>query len=106
VQSCSQIITTDKVTVTTTTSTTMPTVAVNVPCVCACALYKVGVNVPIPVPLPMFSFTGSRGSFLGAVNFYGQQGFSFYTQTKTVSQLWRSEDAVYAGSSTAMPVQQ
>ncbi|KAF0309055.1 putative methylmalonate-semialdehyde dehydrogenase [acylating], mitochondrial [Amphibalanus amphitrite] len=32
----------------------------------------VGVNVPIPVPLPMFSFTGSRGSFLGDANFYGK----------------------------------
>ena len=30
---------------------------------------QVGVNVPIPVPLPMFSFTGSRGSFLGDTNF-------------------------------------
>lgn len=27
---------------------------------------QVGINVPIPVPLPMFSFTGSRGSFLGS----------------------------------------
>lgn len=26
---------------------------------------QVGVNVPIPVPLPMFSFTGTRGSFMG-----------------------------------------
>jgi len=34
---------------------------------------QVGINVPIPVPLPMFSFTGSRGSFLGDTNFYGQQ---------------------------------
>jgi len=33
---------------------------------------QVGVNVPIPVPLPMFSFTGSRGSFLGDNNFYGK----------------------------------
>lgn len=33
---------------------------------------QVGVNVPIPVPLPMFSFTGSRGSFLGDSNFYGK----------------------------------
>ena len=30
-------------------------------------------NVPIPVPLPMFSFTGSRGSFLGDSHFYGKQ---------------------------------
>lgn len=33
---------------------------------------QVGVNVPIPVPLPMFSFTGSRGSFRGDMNFYGK----------------------------------
>lgn len=33
---------------------------------------QIGVNVPIPVPLPMFSFTGSRGSFLGDNNFYGK----------------------------------
>jgi len=67
---------------------------------------QVGVNVPIPVPLPMFSFTGSRASFLGEVNFYGRQGFNFFTQTKTVSQLWRSEDAVSAAAPTSMPVQQ
>ncbi|CAD5211570.1 unnamed protein product [Bursaphelenchus okinawaensis] len=54
---------------------------------------QVGVNVPIPVPLPMFSFTGSRGSFLGDANFYGKAGLYFYTQWKTVTQLWRSEDA-------------
>ena len=35
--------------------------------------FQVGVNVPIPVPLPMFSFTGSRGSFLGDTHFYGKQ---------------------------------
>ena len=33
---------------------------------------QVGINVPIPVPLPMFSFTGSRGSFRGDMNFYGK----------------------------------
>ena len=30
-------------------------------------------NVPIPVPLPMFSFTGTRGSFMGDAHFYGKQ---------------------------------
>ncbi|KAL3110087.1 hypothetical protein niasHT_015690 [Heterodera trifolii] len=54
---------------------------------------QVGINVPIPVPLPMFSFTGSRGSFLGDANFYGKAGLNFYTQLRTVTQLWRSEDA-------------
>ena len=65
---------------------------------------QIGVNVPIPVPLPMFSFTGSRGSFLGDLNFYGKAGVNFYTQVKTVTQLWRSEDVV-EGPATTMPVQ-
>jgi malonate-semialdehyde dehydrogenase (acetylating)/methylmalonate-semialdehyde dehydrogenase len=53
---------------------------------------QVGVNVPIPVPLPMFSFTGSRGSFRGDTNFYGKAGVQFYTQLKTVTQMWREDD--------------
>lgn len=65
---------------------------------------QVGVNVPIPVPLPMFSFTGSRGSFKGDTHFYGKQGIQFYTQVKTVTQLWRGEDVTHAQASTAMPV--
>ncbi|XP_059160310.1 methylmalonate-semialdehyde dehydrogenase [acylating], mitochondrial-like [Physella acuta] len=67
---------------------------------------QVGVNVPIPVPLPMFSFTGSRGSFRGDQNFYGKQGIQFYTQIKTVTQMWRGEDAVSSRPATNMPVQQ
>ena len=65
---------------------------------------QVGVNVPIPVPLPMFSFTGSRGSFLGDNNFYGKAGVNFYTQLKTVTQLWREQDASGFKASTTMPV--
>nr|XP_054758402.1 methylmalonate-semialdehyde dehydrogenase [acylating], mitochondrial-like [Lytechinus pictus] len=65
---------------------------------------QVGVNVPIPVPLPMFSFTGSRGSFKGDTNFYGKQGLQFYTQVKTVTQLWRSEDVTHSRAAVAMPV--
>ncbi|XP_052769421.1 probable methylmalonate-semialdehyde dehydrogenase [acylating], mitochondrial [Mya arenaria] len=64
---------------------------------------QVGVNVPIPVPLPMFSFTGSRGSFLGDTNFYGKQGLNFYTQMKTVTQMWRDEDATDTKPAVAMP---
>ncbi|SLM40073.1 methylmalonate-semialdehyde dehydrogenase [Lasallia pustulata] len=65
---------------------------------------QVGVNVPIPVPLPMFSFTGNKRSVAGggASNFYGKSGLNFYTQTKTVTSLWRSADAV-ATKATAMP---
>lgn len=65
---------------------------------------QVGVNVPIPVPLPMFSFTGSRGSFLGDANFYGKAGVNFYTQLKTVTQLWREQDATHSRAATSMPV--
>ena len=38
----------------------------------SCYPPQIGINVPIPVPLPMFSFTGSRASFRGDVNFYGK----------------------------------
>ena len=56
---------------------------------------QVGINVPIPVPLPMFSFTGNKKSVAGggANTFYGKPGLNFYTQTKTVTSLWREDDA-------------
>ncbi|XP_071442058.1 probable methylmalonate-semialdehyde/malonate-semialdehyde dehydrogenase [acylating], mitochondrial [Hetaerina americana] len=65
---------------------------------------QVGVNVPIPVPLPMFSFTGTRGSFLGDAHFYGKQGINFYTQVKTVTQLWKESDVTHDKAAVAMPV--
>jgi malonate-semialdehyde dehydrogenase (acetylating)/methylmalonate-semialdehyde dehydrogenase len=65
---------------------------------------QIGINVPIPVPLPMFSFTGSRGSFRGDTNFYGKQGIQFYTQLKTVTQLWKAEDVTHTRAAVAMPV--
>ncbi|KAI6646652.1 Methylmalonate-semialdehyde dehydrogenase, mitochondrial-like [Oopsacas minuta] len=64
---------------------------------------QVGVNVPIPVPLPMFSFTGSRGSFLGDSNFYGRKGIDFFTQTKTITSLWKEEDVTHQKPAVAMP---
>ncbi|KAJ8097949.1 Aldehyde/histidinol dehydrogenase [Lipomyces tetrasporus] len=66
---------------------------------------QVGINVPIPVPLPTFSFTGNKSSILGDLNFYGKAGMHFYTQMKTVTALWRSEDAVPEGFSVNMPTQ-
>jgi len=66
---------------------------------------QVGVNVPIPVPLPMMSFTGSRASFLGDSHFYGKQGLYFYTQTKTVTSMWREGDAGGSSAPLSMPVQ-
>ncbi|KAK6199378.1 mitochondrial aldehyde dehydrogenase [Scheffersomyces amazonensis] len=69
---------------------------------------QVGVNVPIPVPLPMFSFTGSRGSFLGDLNFYGKSGITFLTKPKTITASWKSStvDDEILKPSTSMPVQQ
>uniref|UniRef100_A0A2A4J7U3 Probable methylmalonate-semialdehyde/malonate-semialdehyde dehydrogenase [acylating], mitochondrial n=1 Tax=Heliothis virescens TaxID=7102 RepID=A0A2A4J7U3_HELVI len=64
---------------------------------------QVGVNVPIPVPLSMFSFTGSRGSFLGTNHFCGKQGIDFYTELKTVVSLWRQSDVSHAKAAVAMP---
>jgi acyl-CoA reductase-like NAD-dependent aldehyde dehydrogenase len=51
---------------------------------------QIGINLPIPVPLPFFSFTGSRGSFRGATNFYGKSGVNFYTGMHLLefSQEW------------------
>lgn len=67
---------------------------------------QIGVNVPIPVPLPMFSFTGSRGSFRGDQNFYGKAGIQFYTQWKTVTTLWRADDATDQKAQVAFPKMQ
>ncbi|GAB5037025.1 methylmalonate-semialdehyde dehydrogenase, partial [Nannochloropsis oceanica] len=54
----------------------------------------------IPVPLPFFSFTGSRGSLRGDLHFYGKQGVSFYTQTKTITSNWQfREGSVQAAAS-------
>lgn len=64
---------------------------------------QIGINVPIPVPLPMFSFTGSRGSIRGDVNFYGKNGMNFYTSIKTVTSLWRHEDAEAIEATVNMP---
>ena len=68
---------------------------------------QVGINTPIPVPLPMFSFTGNKKSVAGggASTFYGKPGLNFYTQQKTVTSLWRSEDAVMSGEGVNMPTQ-
>jgi len=62
---------------------------------------QVGINLPIPVPLPFFSFTGSRGSFVGAQHFYGKMGVQFYTQTKTITSSWRDDTAEWG---VTMPI--
>ncbi|XP_062176883.1 methylmalonate-semialdehyde dehydrogenase [acylating], mitochondrial [Alnus glutinosa] len=66
---------------------------------------QVGINVPIPVPLPFFSFTGSKASFAGDLNFYGKAGVNFYTQVKTVTQQWKDLPGG-GGINLAMPTSQ
>ena len=67
-----------------------------------------GINVPIPVPLPMFSFTGNKKSVAGggANTFYGKPGLNFYTQLKTVTSFWKSEDALSTKANVVMPTNQ
>ncbi|KAI8025193.1 hypothetical protein LOK49_LG02G03130 [Camellia lanceoleosa] len=50
---------------------------------------QVGINVPVAAPLPFFSFTGSKASFAGDLNFFGKAGVQFYTHIKTVTQQWK-----------------
>jgi len=64
---------------------------------------QIGINVPIPVPLPMFSWSGNKGSVLGPTSLYGKLGIDFWTQTKTITSLWRSEDAITTQADVAMP---
>ena len=65
---------------------------------------QIGINVPIPVPLPFFSFTGSKASMRGDLQFYGRTGFQFYTRPKTITSLWRDDDAGAAVAPLSMPV--
>ncbi|KAM3694379.1 hypothetical protein ACJW31_07G053600 [Castanea mollissima] len=63
---------------------------------------QVGINVPFPVPLPFFSFTGSKTSFAGDLNFYGKAGVNFFTHIKTVTQQWKDLPSS-TGANLAMP---
>jgi len=55
----------------------------------------------------MFSFTGNKKSIAGGgINtFYGKPAIAFYTQTKTVTSLWRAEDATGTRADVSMPTQ-
>ena len=55
-------------------------------------------------PLPFFSFTGSRASIRGDLNFYGKTGVQFFTNLKTVVSQWKfDETTVSKKATTAMP---
>jgi malonate-semialdehyde dehydrogenase (acetylating) / methylmalonate-semialdehyde dehydrogenase len=64
---------------------------------------QIGINLPIPVPLPFFSFTGSRASIRGDLNFYGKTGVQFYTQIKTITAQWKDDNVSVGGVQTIMP---
>jgi malonate-semialdehyde dehydrogenase (acetylating)/methylmalonate-semialdehyde dehydrogenase len=48
----------------------------------------IGVNVPIPVPVAYHSFGGWKSSLFGDKHIYGEEGVSFYTRAKVVTQRW------------------
>ena len=52
----------------------------------------VGINVGIPVPLGMFGFTGHKASFFGDLHTMGTDGIRFFTELKSVTAHWFSEE--------------
>ncbi len=57
----------------------------------------VGINVGIPVPLGIFGFTGHKNSFFGDLHTMGTDGVRFYTELKSVTAHWFSEEEARAG---------
>jgi malonate-semialdehyde dehydrogenase (acetylating)/methylmalonate-semialdehyde dehydrogenase len=53
---------------------------------------QVGINVGIPVPLGIFGFTGHKHSFFGDLHAMGTDGIRFYTELKSVTAHWFSEE--------------
>ncbi len=56
----------------------------------------VGINVGIPVPLGIFGFTGHKNSFFGDLHAMGMDGVRFYTEQKSVTTHWFSEEEARA----------
>jgi malonate-semialdehyde dehydrogenase (acetylating)/methylmalonate-semialdehyde dehydrogenase len=52
----------------------------------------VGVNVGIPVPLGVFGFTGHKNSFFGDLHMMGADGVRFFTEQKSVTTHWFSDE--------------
>lgn len=52
----------------------------------------VGINVGIPVPLGVFGFTGHKNSFFGDLHTMGMDGVRFFTELKSVTAHWFSEE--------------
>ncbi|MBL8024893.1 MAG: aldehyde dehydrogenase family protein, partial [Fibrobacteres bacterium] len=52
----------------------------------------VGVNVGIPVPYSIFPFSGHKDSFFGDLHTLGKDGVAFFTETKSVTSVWFTEE--------------
>jgi malonate-semialdehyde dehydrogenase (acetylating)/methylmalonate-semialdehyde dehydrogenase len=52
----------------------------------------VGINVGIPVPFSIFPFSGHKESFLGDLHTMGKDGVAFYTETRSVTSVWFTEE--------------
>ena len=52
----------------------------------------VGVNVGIPVPYTIFPFSGHKDSFFGDLHTMGKDGVAFFTETKSVTSVWFTEE--------------
>jgi malonate-semialdehyde dehydrogenase (acetylating)/methylmalonate-semialdehyde dehydrogenase len=52
----------------------------------------IGVNVGIPVPYSIFPFSGHKQSFFGDLHTLGKDGVAFFTETKSVTSVWFTED--------------
>ena len=60
----------------------------------------VGVNVGIPVPFGIFPFSGHKQSFFGDLHTLGKDGVAFFTETKSVTSVWFSEEDAKKAVST------
>lgn len=60
----------------------------------------VGINVGIPVPFSIFPFSGHKQSFFGDLHTLGKDGVAFFTETKSVTSVWFSEEDAKKSVST------
>lgn len=60
----------------------------------------VGINVGIPVPFSIFPFSGHKQSFFGDLHMLGKDGVAFFTETKSVTSVWFSEEDAKKAVST------
>ncbi len=52
----------------------------------------VGVNVGIPVPFSTFAFSGHKDSFFGDLHAMGRDGVLFFTEVKSVTSVWFTDE--------------